>query len=85
MFKDLLHCRRENVFTQKREQFVEHVAKIKKTLVTYFVKNWFAIHHAWSNVGRRNKYSCANTTTNKAESTWSQVRATQVTRATQHG
>jgi hypothetical protein len=52
------------------------VKEISGDLLGYFEKNWIPCKDHWSNVGRASAFSCGNTTTNRVESNWTQIKAT---------
>lgn len=72
-FKVVMHTRSQSKYETLQDEFDEYVRAIDERVADYFVKNWFNIHLAWTNVGRAKFFSCGNTTTNRVESNWTQV------------
>lgn len=75
MFVGLIYARREKYFLSLVATFRDRLQELGSRLLKYFNKNWIASYKSWSNVGRGETFSCGNSTTNRVESNWTQVKA----------
>lgn len=75
-FTELVYARKQSSFDILWHGFKVYLSKVSHKLMEYFEKHWFPCYLQWSNVGRAHHFSCGNTTTNRVESNWTQVKAT---------
>ncbi|EGZ08054.1 hypothetical protein PHYSODRAFT_375905, partial [Phytophthora sojae] len=54
--------------------FRKRVSEISPSFLAYFRRSWDKCSERWSNYGRRQRFTAGNTTANRIESSWGQIK-----------
>ncbi|POM76185.1 LOW QUALITY PROTEIN: Hypothetical protein PHPALM_6605 [Phytophthora palmivora] len=71
----LLYCRTENIYNAGYDALKLYCkTNQKQAFFAYFKKNWNLCRGTWSNIFRGKHFTARNTTTNRIESNWNQLK-----------
>lgn len=61
-------------FSKKQSEFEEYTAARAPDILRYVQKNWLSCAHMWAGSRRDKHFTAGNTTTNRIESNWNQLK-----------
>eukprot|EP00644_Phytophthora_capsici_P014250 jgi/Phyca11/99387/e_gw1.3.1256.1 len=70
----MLYVPTKEQYLNRLEAFERRVKEVAPAFASYFDRNWTACSSAWATYGRRRCFSAGNTTTNRVEAGWNQLK-----------